>query len=691
MTDKIKVHCLSIVLVLLFFFPYPGFALETVPLDITDHSGNSIGLYNESHALIIGVADYTHGWPDLPGVEKDIVKIQQALVENGFNEVVARNTDRSQLVKAFEDFINQYGMDPGNRLIFYFAGHGHTLEAAYGGEIGYIVPADAPNPNIDRRGFMAKAINMQLIEVFAKRIQSKHALFLFDSCFSGSIFSLTRAIPENISYKTLRPVRQFITAGSANETVPDESIFSAQFVEALKGAGDSDNDGYLTGVELGEFLQKQVVNYSRGAQHPQYGKIRDPHLDKGDFVFVLARKDRPNMGFRPPPAEESSLKRRLREAKQRNTSIETEFALLNEMDAMDISLFPQSEKLQAWNEFLEKFSSGNPRERQARERIKSIEMDRDFKALEESRRMPDLSQNQKTELMKDFVEVYEDRKDDPRIIAMKRNLNAPKKKAKSASPKPSPLTKKEDQKPKPRENIKVAALPKQKPKADLGIDANYKGMARISAGEFQMGATDGEADEQPVHTVYLDAFYMDKHEVAQKDFEQTMAMNPAEFKGGDKPVDNITWDQARQYCQKVGKRLPTEAEWEKAARAGSSEKYFWGNSPGKDYGWWNVEGSGYGSHPVGEKRPNKFGLFDMSGNLWEWVDDWFQQDYYKMSPKKNPKGPSAGKFKVLRGGNWEESADYVRSANRMKSSPEYQYNGFGFRCAVSVAGSSNAN
>ena len=77
----------------------------------------------------------------------------------------------------------------------------------------------------------------------------------------------------------------------------------------------------------------------------------------------------------------------------------------------------------------------------------------------------------------------------------------------------------------------------------------------------------------------------------------------------------------------------------------------------------------------------------MSGNLWEWVDDWFQQDYYKMSPKKNPKGPSAGKFKVLRGGNWEESADYVRSANRMKSSPGFQYNGFGFRCAKGVSGS----
>jgi len=112
---------------------------------------------------------------------------------------------------------------------------------------------------------------------------------LFDSCFSGSIFALGRAIPENISYKTSKPVRQFITAGSADEQVPDESVFRSQFVAALQGEGDADQDGYLTGVELGEFLQSKVVNYSNGTQHPQYGKIRNPHLDKGDFVFLLPK------------------------------------------------------------------------------------------------------------------------------------------------------------------------------------------------------------------------------------------------------------------------------------------------------------------------------------------------------------------------------------------------------------------
>ena len=122
---------------------------------------------------------------------------------------------------------------------------------------------------------------MQQIEVYARRIQSKHALFLFDCCFSGSIFSLTRAVPENISYKSRLPVRQFITSGSADEQVPDRSIFCSEFLAALEGEGDYNEDGYVTGSELGEFLQEKVINYSRDSQHPQYGKIRDQILDQG--------------------------------------------------------------------------------------------------------------------------------------------------------------------------------------------------------------------------------------------------------------------------------------------------------------------------------------------------------------------------------------------------------------------------
>ena len=254
---------------------------------IGDKTGQQVGMYENSYALVIGVSEYKT-LPNLPGVKKDIAAVKKALEEHGFHVTLVENpTDRSELDQVFINFINTHGQKQDDRLLFYFAGHGHTLRTTYGGEMGYIVPADAPNPNQDEDGFRATALDMQMIEVYAKRIQSKHALFVFDSCFSGSIFALSRAIPEHISDKTGRHVRQFITSGSADEQVPDDGLFRQQFVEALEGAADWDSDGYVTGLELGEFLQRQIVNYSSGAQHPQYGKIRDPLLDKGDFVFQL--------------------------------------------------------------------------------------------------------------------------------------------------------------------------------------------------------------------------------------------------------------------------------------------------------------------------------------------------------------------------------------------------------------------
>jgi len=265
-----------------------------VPILIMDEEGNRVGLYKESHALIIGISDYFY-WPNLPGVDEDIQSVKQVLENHGFHTVVHSNSNFENLIESIENFINQYGQNPDNRLLFYFAGHGHTLKLAYGEEMGYLISANTPNPNQNKAGFLTKAMDMQQIEVYAKRIQSKHALFLFDSCFSGSIFSLSRSIPKNISVKISKPVRQFITAGSKYEQVPDKSIFRTQFVSALNGEADVDGDGYVTGVELGEFLQKTVVNYSKGTQHPQYGKIRNPYLDKGDFVFSLKKLDSKNI------------------------------------------------------------------------------------------------------------------------------------------------------------------------------------------------------------------------------------------------------------------------------------------------------------------------------------------------------------------------------------------------------------
>ena len=279
--------------VLLFVFTIFIFAQNrgVKPLNIKIQ-GKQVKLYDQSHALIIGNNIYTNGWNNLPGVKTDVYKVKAALEINGFHVILKQNLTKLQTDKAFTDFIKNYGTGENNRLLFYYAGHGYTVKSKYGGEVGYIVPSDAPNPNKDKAGFQSKAVEMSQIEIYAERIDSKHAMFLFDACFAGSLFAMRDAVPAVINYKTKEPVRQFITSGSANETVPDKSIFREQFVIALtSNNADANKDGYLTGTELGKFLQDNVVNYSYENQHPQYGKIRNKYLDKGDFVFILTKNN----------------------------------------------------------------------------------------------------------------------------------------------------------------------------------------------------------------------------------------------------------------------------------------------------------------------------------------------------------------------------------------------------------------
>jgi uncharacterized caspase-like protein len=246
---------------------------------------HEILLYQGSYAVVVGVSDYTD-WPDLPNAVGDAAEVAAALAALGFQVRVADNPDQQALEGLLKDLEFQQGMEQ-SRVLFYFAGHGETETLANGEELGYIVPRDAPLKSADPREFVDKAISMARIEQCAKRMRVKHALFIFDSCFSGSIFTLQRAAPQNISEKCALPVRQFITAGGKSETVPDQSVFRASLLKALRGEGDVTGDGYLTGTELGMYLQEKVVDYSRGAQHPQAGKLRDPELDQGDFVFVL--------------------------------------------------------------------------------------------------------------------------------------------------------------------------------------------------------------------------------------------------------------------------------------------------------------------------------------------------------------------------------------------------------------------
>jgi formylglycine-generating enzyme required for sulfatase activity len=214
-----------------------------------------------------------------------------------------------------------------------------------------------------------------------------------------------------------------------------------------------------------------------------------------------------------------------------------------------------------------------------------------------------------------------------------------------------------------------------------------EGFAYIPPGQFMMGCSKGNKDcydfEKPAHKVKITkGFYMKDTEVTQGEYESVMGKNPSHFKecGDDCPVEQVTWHDAKKYCEKTGGRLPTEAEWEYAARAGTITRYYWGNEMDGDYAWYNKNSDGK-TQPYANKKPNAFGLYDMTGNVWEWVNDWWSENYYKNSPVKDPKGPDSGDYRVLRGGAFDARAVESRVSFRMGDIPGNPLSYFGFRCS----------
>jgi formylglycine-generating enzyme required for sulfatase activity len=220
-------------------------------------------------------------------------------------------------------------------------------------------------------------------------------------------------------------------------------------------------------------------------------------------------------------------------------------------------------------------------------------------------------------------------------------------------------------------------------------------MALVPAGKFTMGSNMGD-DEKPVRSVYLNAFYMDKYEVTVGQYarylEVTDMEEPPDWSVMNqpqhqrRPVVNVSWEDAVNYCKWVDKRLPTEAEWEKAARGTDGRIFPWGNeAPTRLHA--NYGRKEWDDHlalaPVGSFEAGKspYGIYDMAGNAWEWVFDWYDHDFYGKGPEKNPIGPAKGYEKVVRGGSWLYVSEFLRSAHRFNAHPLNRHFGYGFRCA----------
>jgi hypothetical protein len=244
--------------------------------------------YSASYALLIGNSHYANGWQTLGSIPTELTKVQEVLQQYGFEVTTLYDLDGASLRAAFDKFIQQHGLgDPDARLVFFFSGHGHT-----DGAHGYIVGTDAPQPDpLTHPGpeFLQRSLPMSQFVEWGRQIKAKHALFAFDSCFSGSILAERGDSPAVSTYMGL-PTRQFLTAGRAGETVPAVSVFAEMFVAGLSPQmhkADLNNDGYVTGEELGYYLKWELPR-RRPTQHPQFALHPDAEYHEGDMIFKVA-------------------------------------------------------------------------------------------------------------------------------------------------------------------------------------------------------------------------------------------------------------------------------------------------------------------------------------------------------------------------------------------------------------------
>jgi uncharacterized caspase-like protein len=257
-----------------------------------------VTLYEKSKALVIAIDHYDgRAWPQLSNGIRDAEEVAKGLSAQGFEVTLKKDLKSTDLDDVLRNFFIVEGSDPNARLLLWFAGHSETID----GE-AYLVPVDAPSPKLNS-DFRLKAISLRRFGEYMREANAKHVLAIFDSCFSGAVFNVTRwAPPPAITLATTQPVREFISSGEAQQQVSDDGTFRKLFLDALAGKepdADANHDGYVTGTELGLFLQQKMTNLTNNRQTPRYGKLNAYGYDRGDFVFQIGKPDATSTA-RPP-------------------------------------------------------------------------------------------------------------------------------------------------------------------------------------------------------------------------------------------------------------------------------------------------------------------------------------------------------------------------------------------------------
>lgn len=587
-------------------------------------------LYDDYHALVVGVGQYDQ-WPLKPEAVKNARDVSWAMKKLGFSVKLLTNPTMEELRSSLHEFSQKTGEEVDRGLLFYYSGNSQSSTSLDGKKIGRIIPKDAPLPIQDRESFEQHTISTDEIITVANQIQSKHVLFLFDAALSADAFQVEPAVMRRVNAVSALPTRQFITAGNAQAPIVEHTVFKKFLLLGLAGEADLIHDGVVSGSELGIYLSDRVGKVTQEQLHPQFGTMTVTGDIRGDFVFQLTNQipEITRLSVNPKPVS----------AKIRILNIEPQFTQGIELKPGKYRLHVSAKGFEAHDKWI------------------------DLKAGED------------------------------RTVRVQ------------LSPKMEEIT-------------------------------NTLGMRfiRIGKGSFMMGSKPtepGRSNDETRHLVKLTRhFFMLRTEVTKGQFnnfvKSTGYQTDAEKNNGcwitgqdkgwrqkpgtswkkpgevitedDFPVTCITWNDAKAFARwlsrKEGKnyRLPTEAEWEYAARAATSTPFSTGRCLSTDEANYGETGHPYEKcvtvfrqkrgHPivVGQSTTNPWQLHDIHGNVSEWCSDW----YGPFTPKNatNPRGPNSGSERVMRGGHWKSDAAGCRSAKRRRFPPNFASDAVGFRLVM---------
>lgn len=596
---------------------------------------------NKRIALVIGNGAYTSA-PPLKNPPNDARDVAAALKALGFDVTSGTNVNQRDMKRMIREF--GLKLKGGGSGLFYYAGHGVQSKGR-----NYLIPVDA---NIQSEAEVEDSgVDAALVLNFMDDAQNGLNIVILDACRNNPFARSFRSASDGLA-QVDAPTGTLIAYATAPGRVASDGtgqngLYTSELLKQMQVPGVSITDMFMR-------VRAEVMKQTGNKQVPWEASSL-----VGSFYFSGA------------PADSSSTK-------PVGSGIDA--------SAFELSYWETIKNSQSADDFkayLQKYPEGQFAAL-AKNRIASLQPATKPAEASESTRGGGQAEitfwdSVKNSTSADDYRAYLEKYPSGEFVVLARSRLAPLEAAEKEKTKTASVV----AKPKPLQN-------------QYGIEMVY-----LPPGEFTMGADNDETNERPAHRVKItNAFYLGRYEITQAQWQAVMGKNPSYFKGDNLPVEMVSWKDAQEFIARLNAlndnfiyRLPTEAEWEYACRAGTTTAFAWGDSLSSEqanfdghFPFGNAAKGPYWERtaPVGRYQPNAWGLYDMHGNVWEWVQDWYSRDYYSRSPDADPQGPASGGQRVVRGGDWYTKARSLRSSNRESFSPGDRDMGKGLRVAATL-------